>query len=141
MQCGKNERFIKAFTKDPMARVQKIVTQMVKVLKYDFKFFSEYVGEMISIFYETAYSMLNADVANVIEDKLFPHTMGAQINAAMARHRMHREAVGEIATTSMPRKFFREPWFRKAGVDLANGFFEAGKALIGLCSVSRSSLG
>lgn len=108
--------------------MQKVVNQIIKILKYDYKFFAEYIGEMMSIFYETAYALLNADVANVLGDKLSLDTIGERVQAALSRYNMYREALGELSNTSIPRRMFREPWFKKAGVELAYGFFESGEA-------------
>lgn len=127
MQCRKHKKFLAAYSRDPLGRVQVVVNQMVKILKYDYKFFARYVGEMMAIFYETSYVLLNADVANVVDEKLGFDTMADQINAALAKFAKHREAASELAKSSLPRKMFREPWFRKAGMQLAHGFFESGE--------------
>lgn len=109
---------------------------MVKVLKYDYRYFAHYVGEMISVFYETAQSLLNADVGNVLNEKLSPDALGERLQAALLKHQMHREAAVEVSKGSIPRKFFRLPWFTTAGTFLANGFFESGAlfAFFHLCS-------
>ncbi|CDJ38129.1 hypothetical protein, conserved [Eimeria tenella] len=127
--CRKNRRFVVSFRADPMRYVQSLVNQTVKILKYDFKFFQSYIGEMMSIFYDTAYLLLNADVANVLNEKLPLDSVGEQVQAAIGRFQMHREAALEASKTSLPRKMFREPWLVKSARDLAHGFFESAGGL------------
>lgn len=125
-QCRRHRKFVQSFRRDPLKHIQTVVGQMVKILEYDYKFFKSYVGEVMSIFYETAYVLLNADITNVLSEKLPLESAGDQIQAAMANFQRYREAAAEAGKTSLPRKMFREPWFVESGTSLAHGFFQSG---------------
>ena len=128
VQCRKYKKFVTSFREEPLKHVHSVVIQAVKILKYDYKFFQSYVGEMMSIFYDSAFVLLNADVANVLSEKLPLESMGDRIQAAMASFQRYREAAAESSKTALPRKMFREPWFIKSGRALAHGFFESSTA-------------
>ncbi|KAL8428125.1 hypothetical protein Efla_005828 [Eimeria flavescens] len=128
-QCRIHKGFLQSYKKDPAPHVQKLVGQIIKVLKYDYKYFKRYVGEMLAIFYETAYVVLNADVANVLKEKLSADTLGDQISTAMARQQLYHEASADLHKSILARKFFREPWFRQSGEKLAHGFFHTAGGL------------
>ena len=128
LQCQKHKTFVVSYRLNPLSHVERVVNQVVKILKYDYKFFQHYVGEMMSIFYETAHAQLSADVANVLDEKMSLDTVDQRIQAAMAKFHVYREAASEITKSSIPRKMFREPWLVKAGTALAHGFFESGEA-------------
>ncbi|CDJ48117.1 hypothetical protein, conserved [Eimeria brunetti] len=95
--CRKYRKFVTSYRKDPVKHVESVAKQVVKVLKYDYKFFQSYVGEMMSVFYDTAYVLLNADVANVLNEKLPLESAGDQIQTAMAAFQRYREAAAESA--------------------------------------------
>ena len=82
-QCRKNKKFIRSYKRNFLELLQTFISQMVKILKYDYTFFAAYVGEMTSIFYETAQTLLNADVANILNNKLPPETLGERMQAAI----------------------------------------------------------
>ncbi|OEH77292.1 rhoptry neck protein [Cyclospora cayetanensis] len=124
--CQKYKKFVSSFSRNRLSHVERFVIQTIKVLKYDYKFFQRYIGEMMSIFYEMAYGLLNADVANVLSDKMSLDTMRERIHTALAKFQVYREVSSEIQSSSLPRTLFREPWFTRSARDLAHGFFESG---------------
>ncbi|XP_026192334.1 uncharacterized protein LOC34622828 [Cyclospora cayetanensis] len=124
VQCQKYKKFVSSFSRNRLSHVERFVIQTIKVLKYDYKFFQRYIGEMMSIFYEMAYGLLNADVANVLSDKMSLDTMRERIHTALAKFQVYREVSSEIQSSSLPRTLFREPWFTRSARDLAHGFFE-----------------
>ncbi|KAL8451645.1 hypothetical protein Emed_001807 [Eimeria media] len=129
--CKKNKSFLASYKRRPDRHVKQLVLQMVKILKYDYKFFSYYIGEMLAIFYEAAHALLNADVANVLNEKVAADTLGEQIGSAVLRSHKYQEVSMELGKSSIPRKMFREPWLKAAARNLADGFFHgaAGFAL------------
>lgn len=125
-QCKKHRRFLQKHREDPFRGVQTWIEQMIKVLQYDFRYFQNYIGDMLSIFYETAYALLEADIANVVSETMPADTMKNNLQAAMHRYVQSKRATSAIEAASIPRAFFRRPWFVKASKDLASGFFQAG---------------
>ncbi|KAL8275228.1 hypothetical protein Esti_000812 [Eimeria stiedai] len=123
--CEKNNNFLKSYRRKPENHVRQLVLQMVKILKYDYKFFAHYIGEMLSIFYEAAHALLNADVANVIDEKLAADTLGAQIGEAVLQAHKYQEVSMELGKSAIPRRMFRDPWLKIAARNLAYGFFHS----------------
>ncbi|KAL8429312.1 hypothetical protein ACSSS7_006677 [Eimeria intestinalis] len=123
--CKKNKNFLQSYRRKPERHVKQLVAQMVKILKYDYRFFAHYIGDMLSIFYEAAHALLNADVANVINEKVGADTLGEQIGKALMRSHKYHEVSMELGKSSIPRRMFREPWLRGAARRMAHGFFHS----------------
>ncbi|KAL8446784.1 hypothetical protein Emag_004545 [Eimeria magna] len=110
---------------DDMELKEALEAIMVKILKHDYKFFAYYIGEMLAIFYEAAHALLNADVANALNEKVAANTLGDQIGAALLRSHRYQEASAQLGKSSIPRRMFRDPWFKAAARDMAHGFFHS----------------
>lgn len=125
--CNKNSKFLSSFPSSQLQFTQRLIAQMVRVLRFSYRYFKTYIADILSIFYETAKAMLEADVANVVESGVPQSSPGEAIAVAQSNAAVRRAtAQSNLDDSSLPRKIFRRPRFAKESEKLAYGFFESG---------------
>ncbi|CDJ36618.1 uncharacterized protein EMH_0092040 [Eimeria mitis] len=126
--CRKNRRFVETYEKRHYDYTKRLIIQMVRVLKYYFKYFKSYIADILSIFYESAIVMLETKINDSVGAAEGSNSPADEMVAAEARHAARRSAAQSATDeTQLPRKLFRVPKFAEEATRLANGFFEASK--------------
>ncbi|CDJ29800.1 LOW QUALITY PROTEIN: uncharacterized protein EMH_0052810 [Eimeria mitis] len=124
--CRKNRRFVETYEKRHYDYTKRLIIQMVRVLKYYFKYFKSYIADILSIFYESAIVMLETKINDSVGAAEGSNSPADEMVAAEARHAARRSAAQSATDeTQLPRKLFRVPKFAEEATRLANGFFEA----------------
>lgn len=124
--CRRNKRFVRTYNNNHYEYTKRIISQMVRVLQYYFKYFKSYIADILSIFYESAIAMLETKLneTGAIEGSNSP---ADEMLASEARQAARRNAAQSATDESqLPRKLFRVPKFAQEATRLANGLYSAG---------------
>lgn len=99
---------------------------VVRALKQEMKYFSDFFANLLAIFYEFAFSTLESGIASTINSNFGRAPYQLELDSILRRRQQitapHKDA-------DMPRAIFRKPWMKIAITKLAHGYFEAGTSL------------
>ncbi|KAL8426366.1 hypothetical protein Efla_002984 [Eimeria flavescens] len=127
--CKKNAGFVSNFNTRKLFYVQRAIQQMVRLLRYYFKYFKSYISELLAVFYETALAMLDRKINENLSAAEGVNSPAEEMAAAEARATARRSAAqSAIEDRQIPRKLFRATKFAEESQELSTGFFEAAGA-------------
>ena len=124
--CKRNNRFVATYEKAHYEYTKRVIFQMIRVLKYFFKYFKSYIADILSIFYESALAMLETKLNETVGAAEGSNSPADEMVASEARQAARRNAAQAATEESqLPRKLFRAPKFAEEATRLANGLYAA----------------
>ncbi|PFH33726.1 rhoptry neck protein RON3 [Besnoitia besnoiti] len=124
--CEKNRGYLAELERNHVGMTENFVAHMVKTLKMDFKYFEGYLSNIMSMFYEYTFSILESDIVSAINANQGRVSYQVELEAVLRRR---QQATPPPRDADMPRAMFRKPWMKVAVRELAHGFFHAAAGL------------